>query len=152
MDLHYRKIKEIFPLFNERALTEEDFWREAERNRIYVREELLMVDGYYEKKNRRHFIVINIKLRGVRWLHTALHELMHFYFDTNRADLDEEITLCRSRIQQFEKRERIADALALIGVLPFPELENLMHEDLSEFPYLCELVRDRIAVLIEMKR
>lgn len=149
MDLSYRKILEIFPDFNVRALTEEDFWKEAKRNRIYVREEPLLIDGYYEKKNRKYSIIINSNLRGVRWLHTAFHELMHFYLD---APKNVDITLCRSRMQEQNKREKTADALALIAIMPMPELEKLCQEDLTEFPYLYELVRDRIAVRVEMKK
>lgn len=150
MDLSYFKIKSIFPHFNEIALTENDFWRECKRNRIHVRCEPLLVDGYYEKKKGKHIIVINSELRGVRWLHTALHEFFHFCLD---SPLDEEdVKLFRSRILFREQREKIADALALIAILPFPDLEKLVQEDLTENPYLMDLVRDRIAVLAETKR
>lgn len=151
MDLSYRKIREIFPRFNEIALTENDFWREAKRNKIIVRHELLLIDGYYEKKKRKNYIIINCALSGVRWLHTALHELMHFYLDAPLLD-DEEILLCRSQMQIKTQKEKIADALALIGILPMPELEKFVKEDLTENPFLTDLVRDRIAVLAETKR
>ena len=147
MELSYKRILEIFALFNIVALTEADFWREAKRNKIVVRHEPLLVDGYYEKKKGRHYIVINSSLQGVRWLHTAFHELFHFFLDAPMDD--EDIKLFRSRIQIKTSREKIADALALIAVLPFPELEKLVKEDLTDNPYLMDLVRDRIAVLAE---
>ena len=150
MELSYQKIKEIFPQFNEVALTENDFWLAAKRSKIIVREELLLIDGYYEKKRGKHYIVINSKLRGVQWLHTALHELMHFYLDMPIDNRD--IKFYRSRLQVINKREKIADALALIGIMPMPELEKLMKENLTENLFLMNLVRDRIAVLAEQKR
>lgn len=152
MNLSYVKIEEIFPQFNKIALTENDFWTQVKTNRIYVRVEPLLVDGYYEKKKRKHSIVLNCELRGVRFLHTAFHELFHFFLDGQFIEEDEEITLFRSQIQIKTSRELIADALALIAVLPMPELEKLMREDLTENPYLMNLVRDRIAVLAIHKK
>lgn len=145
MDLFYDRAKQIFPQFNEIALTDCDFWRKACLERIIVKEKPMLIDGYYEKKKGKHYILINCELKGVRWLHTALHELFHFYFDAPVGD--EEIKLCRSRIQIRTKKEKIADALALIGIMPMPELERLMNEDLTNNQYLMDLVRDRIAVL-----
>lgn len=152
MNLSYLKIKEIFPQFNLISLTEEDFWTQAKVGRIHVRLEPLLVDGYYEKKKRKHSIILNCNLRGVRFLHTAFHELFHFLLDGVSLEEDEDITLFRSQIQIKTSREKIADALALIAILPMPELEKLMKEDLTDNPYLMNLVRDRVAVLAEMKR
>lgn len=145
MDIAYARIKQIFPQFNEIALTDCDFWRKACLERIIVKEEPLLIDGYYEKKKGKHYILINRSLRGVRWLHTAFHELFHFYLDAPVGD--EEIKLCRSKMQIRTKQETVADALALIAVMPMLELEKLMKEDLTDNQYLMDLVRDRIAVL-----
>jgi Zn-dependent peptidase ImmA (M78 family) len=150
MEISYAKIKTIFPHFNEIALTDTEFWETAKSRRIIVREIPLFVEGYYEKRKGKHFIFINSDLRGVKWLHTAYHELCHFYLDVPPEVAD--IRLYRSKIQVRTKQEKIADALALMAILPFPDLEQLMHEDLSENRYLAALVRDRIAVLADYKR
>lgn len=150
MELSYTKILTVFPKFNQIALTEKDFWRTAKKQKIVVREIPLTIDGYYQKKRGRHYILLNNRLTGIRWLHTAFHELCHYFLDVPE-DLGD-YTLYRDLSKKPTKREKIADALSLIAVLPLPELEKITKEDLSDNPWLGNVVRDRIAVLSEFGR
>lgn len=143
MNLSLIKITSLFPLFNEVAITAEDFWRVAKREHIVVRQLPLMVDGYYTLRRGRGHILINSRLEGLRWLHTALHELHHHMFDVP-GEADGYTFYRRGAI--VDRRECRADAFALVGILPWPDLVRMSNEDLTLVPTLAELVRDRIAV------
>lgn len=147
MKLSYDKIKEIFPHFNELPLNDQDFWLAAKHMRIIVQEIDLLVDGYYSRKRGIDLILIHRLLRGWKWTHTAFHELFHAILDVPVGKGD--IKFYRSRQQIRSKQEKIVDALALIAILPRPDLERLRAEDLTDNPELARLVLDRIAVLSE---
>lgn len=144
MEISYDRICQRIKHFNVRPLSDKDFWRIAKRERIVVKEIPLVVDGYYQKKRGRHFIIINSRLRGMKWLHTAFHELMHYFLDVPMAT--EEATLYRrsKKTKRPLRREEIADAFALMAILPFPELEKLSAEDLHDHPVLAPLVVARL--------
>jgi Zn-dependent peptidase ImmA (M78 family) len=116
------RIREAFPHFNERAVTEEDFWRAAKREKIIVRSMPLVVDGYYQRKNGRHFILINRNLTGVAWLFAALHEFCHYLFHEPCGG--DNYVLYRNGRPHQDSRERQADAFALIALIPATELKQ----------------------------
>ncbi|MBX3266384.1 MAG: ImmA/IrrE family metallo-endopeptidase [Acidobacteria bacterium] len=148
------RIREVFPEFNKRPITENDFWRACKRFRIIVKQLPLSVDGYCERRRGRYYILINSRLTGYKWLHTALHEFCHFLFDA--PDQNENYVFYRRPYDRdsirdgmkrtVEARERFADAFALIAMLPMPELERLAHEDLTENHELLRLCQERIKV------
>lgn len=143
MHLSLVKIRSIFPHFNERPVTIEDFWRVVTKHKIIVKEFPLIVDGYYTHRRGRHIILINSKLSGVRWLHTALHELHHYLFDVPGEN--EGYTFYR-RGAIVDRRECKADAFALMCILPWPRLLEMTEDDVVGQPWLADLVRDRIVV------
>ena len=143
MNLSLVRIRSFFPHFNERPLTTADFWRVVEKEKIRVREMPLLVDGYYTQRKGRHYILINNRLTGIRWLHTALHELHHYLFDVPGEN--ENYAFYRGG-QMMDRREYKADAFALIGVLPWPDLIEIDQEFLEASPWMADLVRDRIVV------
>jgi Zn-dependent peptidase ImmA (M78 family) len=153
------RIREVFPRFNIEPITENEFWRACKRFKIIVKQLPLSVDGYHERRRGRYYIIINKRLTGDRWLHTALHEFCHFLFDVpdhNRnyvffRDGSTPHELTGEAKRQAEKREKFADAFAVCGLLPFPEIQKLEKEDLSHDPALAKLCLDRIAVLTEFK-
>lgn len=144
MNLSLARIRSLFPNFNERRLTAEDFWRVVDSDpKLRAKTMPLMVDGYYTTKKGKHYILINNKLSGLLWLHTAFHELHHYLFDVP----SEKDNYAFYRNGEYEdRREYRADAFALCCILPWPELLELTSEDLENFPELGPLVRDRIAV------
>lgn len=146
MNFTLAAIKEVFPHFNRIAITEEDFWRVCKRRKIIVKEMPLLINGYYERRKGRDYILLNTDLSSVQWLHTALHELCHYLLDTPGEG--QPIVLYRQPCGNLtDPREQFADAFALAGLLPFPDLERLAHEDISDNPWLLNIVQDRIAVL-----
>jgi len=149
-NLSLARIREVFPDFNVRAITEDDFWRAAKREKIIVREMPLLVDGYYQQKNGRHYILINKRLAGAKWLHTALHEFCHYLFDVP-GPAENRVMYRRACGDPTDLREVFADAVALVGLLPFPDLVRLQTEDLTDNPWLSNIVRARITVRADFR-
>lgn len=143
MNLSLIRIRSVFPYFNERPVTANDFWKAVKRENIIVRQMPLMVDGYYTQRRSRHFILINSNLAGIRWLHTALHELHHYLFDVPGPS--DGFTFYRNG-EYLDRREYRADAFALIGIMPWPELLRINPADVEGNPALADIVRDRIVV------
>jgi Zn-dependent peptidase ImmA (M78 family) len=151
------RIRQAFPKFNLKEITEADFWRACKKFRIIVRQMPLDVDGYHERKRGRYYILINSRLQGKKWLHTALHEFCHYLFDApdaganfvlyrRRQKYDEHGCPVR-RQEDDDPRERFADAFATVGFMPLNELIRFANEDISEDPELLKLCRARIGVL-----
>jgi Zn-dependent peptidase ImmA (M78 family) len=145
MNLTLTKIKEAFPQFNKKPITERDFWRVCKKRKIIVREMPLLVNGYYERKKSKDYILINSGLSGSAWLHTALHELAHQMFHIP-GDADAYVLYRKKCGDDKDPRERFADAFALIGMLPFPDLVKLAHEDIVDDSYLMNICKARIIV------
>lgn len=143
MNITLSRIKEVYPYFNERPITEKDFWKACKKERVMVHQMPLDVNGYYEIKRGRHYILINSRLHGVRWLHTALHEFCHYLFD---APCDTGSTALFSRRgPQEDSREMLADAFALAGLLPFPDLVELARGRIDD-PWLLNIAGARVLV------
>lgn len=148
MNLSLIKIRKYFPKFNKVAITEMEFWRAAKKAKIIVRTMPLIVNGYYKFERGRHYIFIDSRLSRKQFLHTALHEFCHFLFDVPRPSEDRAFY---QRHDLNDPREKFADAFALAGMMPFPELEHLSHEDISDNPALLDMVKQRIAVLADFR-
>jgi Zn-dependent peptidase ImmA (M78 family) len=143
--LSLKRIREVFPRFNRSPVTEEDFWRTCKRLGIIVKSMPLMVDGYHERKRGRYYIIVNNRLDGDRWLHTALHEFCHYLFDAPTHNKN--YVFYRGKDGEIDERERFADAFALVAMLPWPEVERLSREEyVADNPTLLNLCMDRIAV------
>lgn len=132
------RILETFPLFNIQPITENDFWRACKRKKVVVLQFPLMVNGYYERRGGRDFILLNQSLRGVAWLHTALHEFCHVLCD-EPLYADQYTLYKRLGIPSADPREKFADAFALIGLIPIHDLIKLLEEDLAdELHSMCQ--------------
>lgn len=148
MNLSLTKIMTVLPLFNVEVLSEEHFWRICKKLKIIVDDKMpLAVNGYYQRKRGRHYILIDRKLRGTRkWLHTAWHEFGHYLFD---APAPNEALFRRACGDMQDFRERFADAFATICIMPFPLLEQIQQEDISDDPDLGNTVQARIAAHVD---
>jgi len=140
MNISLAKIKEVFPNFNITALTENDFWRAAKKYRVIVRRMPLRVKGYYKPHRGRHYIMIDSRLTGLDFLHTALHEFCHFLFDM--PEVNEALYSGRDN----DTCEQFADAFALAAMIPLPELLNVGYDDLTGNVWLSRIIADRIVI------
>lgn len=148
MQLTLTKIREVFPHFNERPVTEEDFWRACKRLKIVVRQIPLTVNGYYNRRRGRDYIIINSNLAGLPWLFTALHEFTHYLFDS--PDESDNFALYSGLcLDKEDFREKRADAFAMIGLLPFPDLLQLHKEDIAVDTWLAHVCASRILVRVD---
>ncbi len=144
--LTLKRIREVFPHFNERPVTEADFWRACKQNKVYVLELPLQIDGYYEIKRGKHFILLNNRLRGVKWLHTALHEFSHYLFDVPAENGHGAFFKGRAG-DGDDPREKLAEAFALTCLMPFPDLVRIAHEGVAaDDPWLLNLAGARVLI------
>ena len=143
MNITLSRIQEVFPHFNERAVTEKDFWRACKKEKVIVHQLPLEANGYYEVRRGRHYILINSRLNDVKWLHTALHEFCHYLFDAP-CDAGSTALFSRNRLQE-DSREMLADAFALVCLLPFPDLIELAHGQIDD-PWLLNIAGARVLV------
>lgn len=147
--LSLARIRQVLPHFNKKIHTEEDFWRVAKRHKIIVREMPMEVDGYHQRKRGRYYILINRDLRGIKWLHTAFHELCHFLLDVP-VDADNYVMYRRRLGDDSDPRERFADAFATICIMPWDELVRLVAEEqVDEHHTLLSLCRARMNVKVD---
>lgn len=137
------KIRSIFPHFNEQRITAEDFWRAARDAELIVRQVPLAVDGFYTIYRGKHVVLLNSRLKSVAWLRAALHEFHHYMFDVPGTDGG--YTFYRSG-EFTDRREHRAEAFAVVGLMPWPELERLRSADMYISPWLTKLVKERLWV------
>jgi Zn-dependent peptidase ImmA (M78 family) len=145
MNLQLCRILEVFPHFNQKPLTETDFWRACRKEKILVRQIPLPVDGYYTRTKQRHYILINSRLTGFKWLHTALHEFSHYLFDVP-GEMEANALFRGRKATRDDIREKFADAFALVCLMPMTDLVKISPADVNDDIWLANIVRDRIAV------
>ena len=128
--LSYLKIKEIIPAFNERPLTDADFFFLTDTNRIEVNEIKIKKRGYHIWKDGAVFIFIRKTLRGLKWLETAFHELFHAVLQIPTRYLH-----CKQQIE--------ANVFALIALIPLPMLNGYSFLEENPTTYAHCLFKER---------
>ena len=134
MNLAITRIKQIIPHFNEQALTENDFWKICENERISVVETHLFVNGFYFSDGHRNFIYLNSALRGIFWLENAFHEIAHHFLHTPPTT---------------QRKEEEARAIALIAILPRGQLEKAVSEADEFSDYAERILHERLQIFAE---
>jgi Zn-dependent peptidase ImmA (M78 family) len=143
-NLSLSRVREVLPEFNEREYTEEHFWKLAKRFKIVVRFMPLVVDGYYEQRRGRHYIVVDSRLNGYKRVHTLWHEFCHYLLDVPQG----QTALYRKSCGDADDpREAFADAFALICMLPMTTLLTLRGDELTDD--LAGLIVARRAALMD---
>jgi Zn-dependent peptidase ImmA (M78 family) len=124
------KLLERIPSLNTRALTEADFHRICRREKIKVVEMPLLVSGFFMTCKGRRFIVIDSRLRGVRWLHVAWHELAHHFLHAPRS-----ASAASSLFFKVREEGKVlfeAEACAAIALIPEPMLRSMLAGEIEE--------------------
>jgi len=134
------KAKHLDLGWNERGLTETDFYRICRKFKITVEEMPLRVSGFYYRVLGRDFIAIDSRLSGNKRLMVMFHELAHFLFHTPESGE----TANFHGIDRKSRQEIEADAFALCSVIPEKMLENAAADLDQLFP--PELVAERLAL------
>lgn len=136
MMLCYERIKKIIPAFNERPLTEDDFYFLTEVNNIDVCEMKLKKRGYHVWDGEDDYIFIKKTLRGLKWMETAFHELFH--------------AMLQIPLKYMHRRQQLeANAFALIALIPLPMLQSysFLEENPTRHAYWLFKERQKIFFL-----
>lgn len=151
MSLWLDKIKETFPQFNEREHIADDFWCIASKEKIKVKEEPLLIKGYYKVCRGKPCILINADLPPIEWLITAFHELVHHLLDVKYKKTS--VLLYRD-VQKLESiQEERAETVALILVVPLWKLKELEKTPWDQLhPYTQHLLVKRKWVFQKHKK
>jgi hypothetical protein len=134
MLLAFAMIKSFIPEWNQRPMTEADFWRICRRlkghRKVKVHEIPLSVPGFYmSTPHGGAHIYINSNLRGMAWLLAAFHELGHHLMHA-----PPDVTVAYFYQQTPNTKEDLeSDAFKIICVLPEPLLRRLLTENASEY-------------------
>lgn len=137
MNLSLEKLKKYG--FNEKALTEEDFYRICEAERITVLE-MDVSKTFYMTVLKKKFIVVRKKAKGIRRTFEMFHELAHHFVHGDRDG---------SAAKAFffglleNKNEREADALAIIALLPLRSMGDFKFLDEHPNRFAKRLWRER---------
>ncbi len=129
--------------WNERPLTEVDFYRICKRFKITVEEMPLRVSGFYYRVLGRDFIAIDSRLTGNERLMVLFHELAHFLFHTPETGESANF----HRIGRKTRQEKEADAFALCALMPTNSLATLERSDQLS----SEIIRERLKLFEQLR-
>jgi Zn-dependent peptidase ImmA (M78 family) len=136
------KLDKLRTGWNERPLTEDDFYRLCRRLRLRFNEMPLSVEGFYYRAKGIDWIVISTKLSGNRRLAVMFHELGHFLFHAP----DHGATANFHGVGRPTRKECEADVFALCAILPRGILIRSSPEELFELGFDEDIVVQRVAV------
>jgi Zn-dependent peptidase ImmA (M78 family) len=142
MHFFLEKIRALKVGWNERPLTESDFYRLCRRHKIVVEEMPLRVSGFYYSMMGRHFIAIDSELAPAKKLFVMFHEFAHYLMHAP----DRGATASFHGIGRITRKEREADLFALVAILPRTLLEKHTAAELIEDGFDRDTVRDRLSI------
>ena len=137
------KISSLKIGWNERPLTEDDFYLLCRRFRVNVTEMPLRTDGFYYRVMGNDYIAVNSRLAESFKLLVLFHELGHFLFHTPESGA----TANFHGLGGASRIELEADVFALCALLPRALLE---WRNASELAAHSDLPQDKIAQRLEI--
>ena len=138
------KIKNLRIGWNERPLTEADFYRLCRRFKVKVQEMPLATGGFYYRVMGRDFIAVDSRLASVKKLFVLLHELGHFLFHTPESGE----TANFHGVGRRTRKECEADVFALCALIPISWIESRSPEALiDDEGFTAEMVVERLNIL-----
>lgn len=123
--------------FNQKILTEADFYEICEREQITVLE-LDVPASFYFSVLGKHFIVLRKRLRGLRRTFVMFHELAHYFLHGGKA------AECAFFFGLLENKNEIeAEAMATVALIPKFALDS--YDFLEDHPnrYARKLFENR---------
>lgn len=129
--------------WNERPLSEGDFYRVCKRLRVNVVEMPLRTNGFYYRVMGRDYIAIDSRLSGPQKLLVQFHELAHFLLHTPESGA----TANFHGIGRKTRQEREADIFAVCSLIPRSWLASRPEHELVDVEALpSELVAERLEI------
>lgn len=130
--------------WNERPLTEADFYRLCKLLKVNVVEIPLRTNGFYYRVMGRDYIAIDSRLSGVRKLMVQFHELAHFLLHMPESGA----TANFHGVGRKTRQEREADAVALCAVIPKTMIEDRDLVELADnYAVSPEMLAERYEIL-----
>ena len=120
MHFSLEKYRQLNIGWNERPLTEADFYRLCRRHKITVQELSLRVSGFYYSMLGGHYIAIDSKLPARKKLFVMFHEFAHFLMHVP----DQNATASYHGVGRQTRKEFEADLFALVALVPRVWLET----------------------------
>ena len=114
------KISHLRIGWNERPLTEADFYLLCKRFKIDVTEMPLTTGGFYYRVMGKDFIAVDSKLPAAKKLLVLFHELGHFLFHTPESGA----TANFHGVGRRSRQEREADLFALCALIPKSRIQR----------------------------
>lgn len=124
MKLALTKLMQSVRGLNTRILTESDFYSICEREKIKIILTPQIESGVYVVFDSESYIFINNKLRGIKFLKVAFHELAHYFL---HFPSQTRFGAAFFDVHTKEKHHIEADLLVALALIPFDELENETH-------------------------
>lgn len=128
MQIFRDKITKLRIDWNERPMTEADFYRLCKQFKVTVIEMPLRVGGFYYRVMGKDFIAINSKLAGSQKLAVLFHELAHFLFHVP----DSGVTANFHGVGRPTRKEREADVFAFCAIIPLVWIETRTNHELID--------------------
>ncbi|HEX3101678.1 MAG TPA: ImmA/IrrE family metallo-endopeptidase [Pyrinomonadaceae bacterium] len=138
------KISKLKIGWNERPLTEADFYPLCKRFKVSVTEMPLTVGGFYYRVMGRDFIAVDSRLAGPQKLAVLFHELGHFLLHTPESGA----TANFHGVGRQTRQEHEADAFALCALIPQTMIELSSLQDLIDDGFAPDMVAERLAIFV----
>ncbi|MFM9905675.1 MAG: ImmA/IrrE family metallo-endopeptidase [Pyrinomonadaceae bacterium] len=137
------KIIQLRIAWNERQLTEADFYRLCKRFKIKAVEMPLRTDGFYYRVMGRDFIAVDSRLPHSKKLLVLFHELAHFLFHVPNSG----VTANFHGVGKRDRKENEADLFALCAVIPKTWIETRTTQELiDDEGFTQEMLAARIEI------
>ncbi len=137
------KISGLHCGWNEKPLTQDDFYRLCRRHKVKVQEMPLRVSGFYYCLLGRHYIAINSRLRTDKKLFVMFHEFAHYLMHAP----DTGVTANFHGVGKKTRKEAEADAFALCAIIPKRWIECRHVNELTDDEGIPEsIIKDRLLV------
>ena len=133
------KISKLQIGWNERPLTESDFYRLCTRFNIKVIETPLRTRGFYFRLMGRDVIAVDCKLSGTAKLAVLFHELGHFLFHMPESGPAANF----HNVGKKTRQEIEADIFALCAIIPKTFIETRSITELVYEGFSAEMVAAR---------
>ena len=128
--------------WNERPLTEADFYKLCKRFKVNVTEMPLRTGGFYYRVMGRDFIAVDSRLAGHEKLAVLFHELGHFLLHTPESGA----TANFHGVGRKTRLEREADLFALCAVIPKACVATRSPDELIDEGFSAQIVAERHAI------
>jgi Zn-dependent peptidase ImmA (M78 family) len=127
MRFFLEKIEALKVGWNQRRLTEADFYALCRRHKITVQEMPLEVGGFYYSVMGGHYIAIDSKLAPDKKLFVMFHEFAHFLMHAP----DGGVTANFHGVGRKTRKESEADLFAAVALIPRIWLETRTPDEIA---------------------